>query len=53
MIKTFILIFYIAGYKHGGPATVEFQSLEKCEAAIDQMKEYWEEAFGGGVCVEK
>lgn len=55
MIKTFILIFYIASgiASHGGPSTAEFQSLEKCEDAVVQLKEYWGNAFRGGVCVEK
>lgn len=51
MIKTFILIFTISGYHYGGPATAEFQSLEKCEAAIELL----DDEFRGfrGICVEK
>lgn len=53
MIKTFILIFYLSGYNEGGPATAEFQSLDKCEDAIVQLREKWDRSFRGGICIEK
>lgn len=52
MLKAAILIFYITGYKQGGPAVAEFQTMDKCERVHEQLIELWGWDYKGK-CFEK
>lgn len=52
MLKAAVLIFYISGFKHGGPAVAEFQTMEQCERVHAQLIEMWGRSYKGK-CFEK
>ncbi len=53
MMKIVLLVLWIGGY-HGGPAIIEFSTMERCQAAIPTVLAAFKAntATSSAVCVE-
>ncbi len=38
MLTAFVLMYYVTGYRGGGPDSIEFSTKEACESAIIELK---------------